>query len=129
MSEPANKKPRVKGPGPRTFDPSVNNEARRAAGAELMSELLQLYARCKLSAKDFANLCRLCRECGCIGAAFADYAYSGDQAQRHLDKIIPRGGEMLQVSAPMNMKKNTSPRGCQNSDESFMVSHGAGGHQ
>jgi hypothetical protein len=106
MSQPPAKK--LKSPaGPRSWHPEARDDAKREAGSQLLSHLLKLYATCRLTATDFCKLCSLCNESGCIGAAFGDYAYDGKNAQRHLDSIIPRGGEMLEVPAPMNLKKDS----------------------
>ncbi len=102
MAEPPPKRQK----GFRAFNPSASDDKKRDAGNELLGSLLMFYATCKLTAKDMCHLCQLAHDCGCVGAAFSDYAYTGKDAQRHLDGVLPRGGEMVQVSAPMNMKKD-----------------------
>lgn len=89
--------------GPRSW--VGGDEAQRLAGGELLEELLRLYANCNLSATSLCRLCHLCHEAGCRGGAFREYAFTGRDAQRHLDAVLPRGGEILVQKVPMCPKK------------------------
>lgn len=92
--------------GPRAWAPT--GDAQRQAGSELLEELLRLYANCRLSATALCRLCKLCHEAGCRGGAFEDYAFSGRDCQRHLDRVIPRGGELLIQRVPVCPKRGTT---------------------
>eukprot|EP00959_Pyramimonas_sp_CCMP1952_P371290 7775293-Pyramimonas_sp.AAC.1 len=91
-------------PGPRSWHSTSEEE--RSAGASLLHHLLDLYGRCKMTAKDFCIACWHCNRAGTSGAVFALYAVDPQSEtgafQRHLDKVLPLAGEMLYVDAPMS---------------------------
>ena len=102
----ADTRPAKRHQGPRAW--SSSDQAKREAGAQLLEELLRLYANCRLSATTFCRLCKLADEAGCQGAAFGDYAFSGRAAQRHLDAVLPRSGELFLQPTPCTKKRSTS---------------------
>ena len=92
--------------GPRAWQ--RNDDEKRFAGAQLLEELLGLYGKCRLTAQTFCKLCHLAHVAGVTGGAFQDYGFLGKDAQRHLDVLLPKPGELYMQKVPMNLKKSHS---------------------
>ncbi len=103
MADSGGGRPQKRHAGPRSWQPT--NESQRNAGAELLEELLRLYSNCRLTAQMFCRLCYLADQAGCSGADFSSYAFTGRDCQRHLDTLLPQGGELIIQTVPMNHKK------------------------
>lgn len=110
---PRTRSPRGALGGPRSWQPS--SEAARNAGHSLLHYLLQLYSTCKLSATDLTTVCFYLDKGGFPGGAFDRYAVDPTSAgtgnpQRHLDRVIPIGGELMVVALP-SQYNSSSDRG------------------
>ncbi len=98
-------RPKKRARGPREWEPDRSAQQRQS-GQELLAELIKLYARCRLTATDLCRLCSLAHASGIQGGAWEEYAYRGENAQRHLDSVFPHSGEFVEVSVPINPKNS-----------------------
>jgi len=85
-------------------------ERQRAAGKALYRHLLEQFAVCKVTAKDFAISCFHCAEAGVLGADFRRYAVAPKQSsegayQRHLDRVMPEPPPLYELSVPCALRR------------------------
>eukprot|EP00959_Pyramimonas_sp_CCMP1952_P154689 3236308-Pyramimonas_sp.AAC.1 len=98
----ANRQPKV---SPRAW--TATTQAQRDAGSSLLDHLLQLYATCRLTAKDFCLLCHYAAEANVPGGAFSLYGVRPGQTtdgnyQKHLDVVLPKSDAMfIDVPTPV----------------------------
>ena len=87
-------------------------QARRDGGAMLLHTLLNLYASCKLTAKDLCTLCHHCTAADVLGADFELYAVPPDRCsgryQAHLDTVLPQGGPYYYCPVPCKSKRKAA---------------------
>eukprot|EP00959_Pyramimonas_sp_CCMP1952_P049880 1042302-Pyramimonas_sp.AAC.1 len=89
---------------PRAWTPTSDDA--RYHGSEVLKLLIELYASCKVTARELSVLCWHLEKAGTPGAAFALYASSphlqSGKYQQNLDKVLPKCGPFYYMKTPGN---------------------------